>query len=165
MHNAKCTMHNLLRSFCILHCALVIIGCSLPSLESQACADARVVARQFYSLHIANDMRPSPVYRDLRRRFLTSETAGWLEGDQFQTVDMFTGVENNDPEGYPNAFKIGRCAVSDSFPEDNVFFQIQLYWHNEEDPKRAVVQKERTLEMVRSTGQWLIVGALEGFRR
>ncbi len=165
MHSAKCIMHNLLRSFCILHCAFVLGGCSIPSLESRACADARVTAKQFYSLHLTNDMRPSTEYRDLRRRFLTRETAGWLEEDQFQTVDMFTGVQNDDPRGYPNAFKIGRCTGADSAPDDNVFLQVQLYWHQERREGKDTLQSERTLEMTRINGAWLIVGALDGYRR
>lgn len=111
-------------------------------------------------------MQPSPEYREVRRKYLTSELARWLSEDaEWQSADAFTGVQNDDPRGYPKSFRIGRCVGGDSDPENDVFLQVQLFWIREETARQNSVQTERTLEMVRGTDQWLIATTSDGFRR
>ncbi|MEQ1646076.1 MAG: hypothetical protein ABL959_21675 [Pyrinomonadaceae bacterium] len=111
-------------------------------------------------------MRPSEEYRRLRSPFLTDELTRWLaEDDGFATVDAFTGVGNDDTRGYPKTFKIGRCVGGDSDPENDVFLQVQIYWYFEESNGKEVIQTDRTLEMVRGTGKWLVATTTDGYSR
>ena len=154
-----------IRLGCLLFTALCSLSCSLPSLESRACANARDSAKQFYSFHFANDMHPSPEYRELHRRFVTEEMSRWLEEPGFQKLDVFTGVENDDPSGYPKTFKIGQCSPGDSAPEDDVFLQVQLYWLEEKDSQRQTRQRDHNVEMVRIGDQWFVATTNKGFNR
>src|SRR6266404_3546674 len=103
MQNSKCTMHNFLCLFCILHFALCISSCSIPSLESPQCAEARDTVKQFYSFHFANDMHPSPENLKFRERFLTPEFYKTLVATESTKTDVFTA--SDDP---PKTFKIGK---------------------------------------------------------
>jgi hypothetical protein len=96
---------------------------------------------------------------------LTSELAGWLEAVEYQSLDAFTGVKNDDIGGYPRTFKIGRCVGGDSDPENDVFLQVQLYWYKEMAEEKNVVQTDRTLEMVRDTDKWVIATVSDGYSR
>lgn len=135
-------------------------------MESKACSEARIEAKRFYSFHLANDMRPSPEYRNLRKPFLTAEMTRWLEEeDDLQSLDAFTGVRNDDIRGYPRTFKIGRCVGGDSDPDNDVFLQVQLYWYREQNREKEVIQADRTLEMVRQADKWVVATTDDGYQR
>lgn len=89
----------------------------------------------------------------------------WLEESGFQSVDAFTGVRNDDLRGYPKTFKIGRCVGGDSDPDNDVFLQIQLYWYQEQDKGKEVIQADRSLEMVRQRDKWVIATTNDGYSR
>jgi hypothetical protein len=166
MRNSKFKIQNWLVLLCILTFSFLISACRFYSLETPACTEARVAAKHFYSFHFGNDMRPSEEYRNLRKAFLTTELNRWLEEEEeFKALDAFTGVKNDDPRGYPKTFKIGRCVGGDSDPENDVFFQVQIYWHRENVGEKEVVQKDRTLEMERGSGKWLVATVNDGFSR
>jgi hypothetical protein len=101
-------------------------------------------------------MRPSPAYREARKVFITEELYRWLGEAEYQKADFFTGVKNDDSEGYPKTFKIGRCTAPESATPDDVFFQLQLYWQSEIGSKRGTVQKELSVEMVPINGKWVV---------
>lgn len=160
-------MQHRIAAFCLLiFCVLFVTACGTLNMESKACSEARIEAKRFYSLHLANDMRPSPEYRKLRRPFLTAEMTRWLEDeDRLQSEDVFTGVRNDDIRGYPRTFKIGRCVGGDSDPDNDVFLQVQLYWYREQNQEKEVIQVDRTLEMVRQPDRWAIASTHDGYRR
>lgn len=167
MHNSQGKMQYRVAAFCsLVFCFLFFTGCSNLNMESQACSEARTEAKRFYSLHLANDMRPSQEYRNLRKSFFTAEMSRRLEDeDRFQSVDAFTGVGNDDKGGYPRTFKIGRCVGGDSDPDNDVFLQVQLYWYREQYREKEVIQVDRTLEMVRQSDKWAIAATDDGYRR
>jgi hypothetical protein len=142
MHNSKCIMHNLLRSFCILHCAFVIAGCSIPNLESPECTEARTAVKQFYSFHFGNDTRPSRENLKLRERFVTPEFYASLPYGG--TTDVFTG--SAEP---PTTFKVGECKT---LTPTTVDFQIQIYWRTD----ASTMQKELHVVAVKRDAGWLI---------
>lgn len=96
---------------------------------------------------------------------MTSDMARELEQDSLQLVDVFTGVRNDDPRGYPTTFKIGRCAGVDPDTDENVSLQIQLYWYRELEMGKEVIQTERSLGMIRQGDKWLIARTNDGYSR
>ena len=144
MLNVKCTMHNFLLAFCILHCALCIGACSVPNLEPPACTEARTAVREFYSFHFGNDMRFTLENLKLRERFLTSELAKQV-GDAQEGVDPFTTGTTD----FPKAFRVGECTeISPGHTE----FQLLLFWR---DDIRSE-QKEIKVEAEKDEGKWLV---------
>src|SRR5438552_3012425 len=120
MHNAQCPIRKAAFSLWILHCALCIAGCKIPSLESPQCNEASLAVRQFYSFHLGNDMTPSPDNLKARQRFLTTDLYNSLAGSQSGTRDYFTNSDD-----YPKTFKIGTCNAPDA---DHANVQVQIYW-------------------------------------
>ena len=144
MQNAKLQIQNLLAAFCIFHFAFLIGSCSLPSLESPECAEARVVAKQFYSFHFGNDMKPSAESLKLRERFLTSKFFLEASSDiRTLPIDPFTGT---DPP--PTTFKIGKCVSN----EREAGFEVQFYWRTD----ASTTQRTLHVTLVREDDRWLI---------
>ena len=137
--------------FCIVVFALAISACSVPTLESPACTEARVFARQFYSFHFANDMAPTQEGLRARERYLTtgyySELVQAL--NDRSGIDPFTG--SHPP---PTAFRIGKCESK----ADEAAFEVQLFWRTDE----ISTQKELDISLVKVRDEWLVsrVGSL-----
>lgn len=137
-------MHNSLLLFCILHCALCVSSCSIPSLEKPQCTEARDAVKRFYSFHIGNDMRPSAESLKASESYLTSDLFKRLSGTNETAKDYFTQTED-----YPRAFRVGTC-MTDS--NDKAVFQVVLLWRDD----TRTEQKEVHVEAVKTGGQWLI---------
>ena len=116
------------------------------SLEPIECTEARVVAKQFYSFHFGNEMRPSAENLRSRERFLTPRYFEALTASGEASLDQFTLTEN-----YPKSFKIGECKADTA---TNVDLQIQLYWKDD----YKTVQQEVVANMVKENGKWLLDG-------
>ncbi|MGB4990208.1 MAG: hypothetical protein WBO10_13285 [Pyrinomonadaceae bacterium] len=119
-------------------------ACGIPNLESPACSEARVAAKQFYSFHFGNEMRPSAENLKARERFLTQAFYESLAAANESKTDIFTASE--DP---PTTFKIGECKVIDKTKTD---IQVQIYWRDD----AQTVQKEVHVETVKTGEDWLI---------
>ena len=144
MLNVKCTMHNFLLAFCILHCALCIGACSVPNLEPPACTEARTAVREFYSFHFGRNMSSSPENLKAREAFLTTELVKALSASTETKKDYFTATDN-----YPKAFRVGECS---SGSDDKTTLQVLLLWRD--DTKNE--QKEVHVETVKVGENWLI---------
>ncbi len=133
--------------FCIV--AIAFGACSIPNLEAPECTESRDAVKQFYSLHVGNDMTPSPENLKLREKFLTRELFESLSRRPESPFDYFTAAED-----YPKAFRTGSCeAVS---PEA-ARFQVLLFWRDDITSE----QKEVIVEVVKSDNKWLIDKVLE----
>ena len=137
-------MHNFFLLLCILHCALCISSCSLPSLEKPQCTAARDVVKRFYSFHFGNDMHPSADNFKAREQFLTSELISGLSASTETAKDYFTATED-----YPKAFRVGSCT---SESDDKAVLQVLLLWRN--DARNE--QREVHVETVKVGDKWLI---------
>ena len=144
MHNAKCTMHNFLILFCILHSAFCISSCRVPNLETPQCIEARDAVKRFYSFHFGNDMHPSPENLKIREQFLTSELVSALSASSETAKDYFTATGD-----YPKAFRVGECSSESDHASR---FRVLLFWRD--DTKSE--QKEVYVETVKVSGKWLI---------
>lgn len=130
----------------ILNFSFLVQSCRLYSLEPLECTEARVAAKQFYSFHFGNEMRPSPENLKLRERFLTPRYFAALTASGEGSLDQFTLTEN-----YPKSFKIGECRADTA---TNLDLQIQLYWKDDYN----TVQQEVVANMVKESGKWLLDG-------
>lgn len=137
-------MHNFALALCILHCALCISGCSVPSLESPDCAAARDGVKQFYSFHFGNEMTPSPENLKAREKFLTPDLFRSLSAANGSATDYFTASDVP-----PKTFKIAQCTQTGSNKAD---VHVQIYWR--EDAK--VTQRELHVDVVKTGESWLI---------
>ena len=122
----------------------VVAGCSLPSLEKPQCTAARDTVKRFYSLHFADDMRPSAQNIKASQPFVTPVLFQGLSVSNETAKDYFTQTDD-----YPKAFRVGTC-TSDS--DDKAVLQVVLLWR---DDKRTE-QKEVHVETVRVGDKWLI---------
>jgi|CXWL01.1.fsa_nt_gi hypothetical protein len=146
MQNSKFTIQKWSLVFCIFNFAFLIGGCGIPNLEKPECAQARDAAKQFYSFHFGNDMRPSPENLKLRERFLTPRYYTMLAAAGEITTDQFTMTEE-----HPKTFKIGECKAN---TPTNIDLQLQLYWRDDQ----KTVQQEVVANMVKENGKWLLDG-------
>ena len=140
--------HAVLKRMSILLClvltAVCQLNCSIPSLESPECADAREAVRTFYSFHYANDIAMSPDNLKMREKFLTPElyqslTANPLEKDYFTNSD--TPLK---------AFKPAACKLAEP---SKVVVGVHLFWKPSD---RTTIQKEIVVETVKQGDKWLI---------
>jgi len=140
MINAKFRMQNLLPILCISHFAFCIAACSIPSLESQQCAEARDSVKDFYSWYLGTDAKTRTQQQTTYDRFIAPG---------FQT----SATDDLDPfflsPTMPTTFKIGKCDVDN---DSRVSIQVQLYWRYESKTD----QKEVYAEVARSGDKWLI---------
>jgi hypothetical protein len=135
-------MHSFLLVFCILHSALCIGSCSLPSLESGECSQARDTVKQFYSWYLGTETGEKDKHPEIFNKYVSSE---FLVGHGKSS--------GNDPyflsPTFPKTFKIGVCKQIDA---QKVDMQVQLYWRDD----AKTVQKEVHVETVKASDKWLI---------
>ena len=136
-------MHNFVRIFCILHFALCISSCSIPSLEKPECEQAREAVKQFYSFHFGNDMHPTAENLKIRERFLTVDLYKTLSAAT-SPKDYFTASDD-----FPKTFKIGKCELPQP---DKANVQVQIYWRDD----TKTVQNEVNVEAVNQRDAWLL---------
>lgn len=144
MQNSKFKIQNLLLLFCTLHFALCI-GCSIPTLETSDCTQAREALREFYSFHYSNDTKFTKENLQQRERFLTPELFQNLMQKADGGKDYFTDADET-----PKAFRIGGCKVSE--PNQKVNFGVVLMWRDESKTE----QKEVQVQAVKQNDKWLI---------
>lgn len=133
-------------AFFIFNFVILIAGCGIPNLETPECAQARDAAKQFYSFHFGNEMRPSAENLKMRERFLTPRYFEALAKTSDSDVDQFTMSRE-----YPRTFKIGECRTA---TPTNVDLQIQIYWRDDQ----KTVQQEVVANMVKQGDSWLLDG-------
>ncbi len=131
---------------CLLPTAYSQLACGIPNLETPECAQARDAAKQFYSFHFGNDMRPSLENLKRRERFLTPRYYAMLSAAGENTLDQFTMTQD-----YPKTFKIGECKAD---TPTNIDLQLQLYWRDDQ----KTVQQEVVANMVKENDKWLLDG-------
>ncbi len=148
MYNSQCKIKNRLLQLCIVHCAFIIAGCSIPSLEKPECTQARDAVKQFYSFHFGNDMHPTAENLKMRQRYLTENFYKKLMVDATglppTKIDYFTFSEEP-----PKTFKIGKCEAAQP---NKANVQVQIYWRDD----TKTVQKEVNVEAVNQKDVWLI---------
>lgn len=131
-------------SFLLLATLLSVSSCSVPNLEESECVESRDAVKQFYSFHLANDMKPSLENFRARERFLTKKLAVSLETSHLTDFDPFTATGD-----YPKAFRVGECKV---LAPGKTQLQVILFWR---DDNRSE-QKEVTVDAVKQDNKWLI---------
>ena len=146
MQNSKRAMHNLVFALCIVHCAFFITTCSIPNLESSECVEARDSARQFYSFHFGNEMRPGADNFKARERYLTPRYFASLAKYPENGTDPFTLTTD-----YPRTFKLAECKATS--PTD-IDLKIQVYWRDDTRTEQQEVQAN----FVKQDGKWLLDG-------
>lgn len=146
MQNSKRTMHNFLLLFCIVNFALCISSCSIPNLEPAECVEARDSARQFYSFHFGNEMRPGADNFKARERYLTPRYFASLAAYPETVRDPFTLTTE-----YPRTFKLAECKAASP---SSIDLKIQLYWRDDLKTEQQEVQAN----FVKQDGKWLLDG-------
>ena len=146
MQNSKRTMQNLVFALCIVHCAFFIASCSIPNLESAECVEARDSARQFYSFHFGNEMKPGTDNFKARERYLTPRYFASLATYPEAVRDPFTLTTE-----YPRTFKLAECKAASP---SSIDLKIQLYWRDD----LKTVQQEGQANFVKQDGKWLLDG-------
>ncbi len=145
MQNSKFKTQNLIRIFCILYFAFLIVSCgSIPNLEPRECTESNGIVKEFYSYHFANEMKFSQANLKQREEFLTTEFIKSLQNLQTEN-DVFT-TNNTD---FPKAFRIGKCEVVS--PEKTVF-EIVLFWRDDVRSEQKLIKAET----VKQDSKWLI---------
>ncbi len=125
--------------------AFLLSACGgVPNLESPECTASRGTVKEFYSFHLANDMKFSQVNLKLREKFLTSEYFKSLQNVQTEN-DLFT-TDNLD---FPKTFRIGKCEV---ISPEKTSVEVILFW---KDDTRSE-QREIKTEVVKQPDKWLI---------
>ena len=127
---------------------LFAASCSVPNLEESECVESRDAVKQFYSFHLANDMKPSLENFRARERFLTKNLAVSVETSHLTDLDPFTATGD-----YPKAFRVGECKVQ---APGKTQLQVILFWR---DDYRSE-QKEMTVETIKQDDKWLIDSVL-----
>ena len=148
MDNSQCTIRKIVLGLCIVHCALCITSCSLPTLESQQCNDASLAVKQFYSFHFGNDMTPTVDNLKASERFLTPQLFSSLATASGDKTDYFTRSDV-----YPKTFKIGRCESPDA---EHANVQVQVYWLQEHGSTKDTTQRSLQVSTVKTGNDWLI---------
>lgn len=139
-------MQNLAFVLCMVHCALFVAACSIPNLEPAECVEARDSARQFYSFHFGNEMRPSAENFKAREKYLTPRYFASLATYPESGVDPFTLTTD-----YPRTFKLAECKVAS--PSD-IDLKIQVYWRDDTKTEQQAVQAN----FIKQDGKWLLDG-------
>jgi hypothetical protein len=155
MDNGQRTIRHLVLALCIVVCALGIVGCSVPTLESPQCTDATLAVKQFYSFHFGNDMAPSAENLKAREKFLTSDLYRSLAASANGRTDYFTKSDE-----YPKTFKMATCNSGDP---QHANVEVQTYWQEERGSTKSTTQREVTVATVKTNdGRWLIDNVSEG---
>ena len=119
-------------------------SCSIPTLDTQECIEARPAARIFYSFHFGNDMTFSPENLEARSRYLTKRLKTELHSRR-GTGDYFTTGDDN----VPKAFRAGSCQT---LSPDRVAIEVLMLWRTDESD----TQKQITVEMQKVGNEWLV---------
>jgi hypothetical protein len=131
-------------SLCAFLLTLGTGACSIPNLESPACAESKNAVREFYSFHFGNEMKFSAEGLKAREKFLTPEFASKLTGSS-EGTDPFT----TNSDDIPRAFRVGECReLSPERTESNVL----LFWRNDERTEQRIVR----VEAVDKNDTWLM---------
>jgi len=143
MQNAKCTVRRVLLSFCILDCALCIISCSIPAIESADCSAAREVTKRYYSLAIGGDLADQP---DSLRQIKQLQAPGFSVGGT-----QISG--GRDPYNFslvtPSSSRVDECA---DLGNGKVTNDVTVIWrHNDQN----YLRKDK-VTLARSGDTWLI---------
>ena len=139
-------MQNLAFILCIVQCAFFIASCSIPNLEPAECVEARDSARQFYSFHFGNEMKPGTDNFKARERYLTPRFFASLAAAPKSDLDPFTLTTD-----YPRTFKLAECKAAS--PTD-IDLKIQIYWRDD----LKTEQQEVRANFVKQDGKWLLDG-------
>ncbi|MFL6374414.1 MAG: hypothetical protein ACJ73D_07105 [Pyrinomonadaceae bacterium] len=138
----------------MLACSL-LGGCSIPSLESGQCTDARNTLREFYSRYFGTDAsvrrnEPQVIGKYLSPAFnLTEREEGYAPA-----VDPFTLSTE-----FPKTFKVGTCQADTI---NHAIIQVQLYWQEEHGSTKETTQREVSVDVIKSEdGRWLIDNVAE----
>lgn len=127
----------------IIFFSVFALSCSLPSLESANCSNARESVRRFYSFHLGNDTAFTPETLEKRRGFLTSSFFVSLSMSQL-SGDPFTRSETP-----PKTFKIADCKENQNGTAE---IRVQVYWKDD----LSTVQSEFFVAAKSIDGNWLI---------
>jgi hypothetical protein len=119
-------------------------SCSLPNLETPECAEARDSVKRFYSLHFANQQRPTDEYVKAREEFLSEALSGPLSSFDPQKGDYFTRTQD-----FPKAFRVGTCRAESA---ESSIIQVLLLWRD--DTRNE--QNEVKVRTVKAGDRWLI---------
>jgi hypothetical protein len=141
MQNSKLKIQSWVALFCIVHFALLIGACSIPSLESAECSQARDTVKQFYSWYLGTDLDTRLKQPEILNRFVAKKFQ-----DEHPTSDPAAYFFSDD---LPKTFKIGACKQIDP---QKVDMQVQIYWRDD----KKTVQKEVHVETVKTGDAWLI---------
>ena len=129
--------------------ALGLAGCSVPTLESPQCTDARLAVKQFYSYHFGNDMTPSAEHLKERQKYLTSDLYKSLSASGDARTDYFTKSDE-----YPKTFKIADCESGDA---SHATLKVQTYWQAERGAIKDTTQRAVNVAAIKTQdGRWLI---------
>jgi hypothetical protein len=131
----------LLFTFAFLLC---FSACSVPNLEKPECTEARDAVREFYSFHIAGDMKPSAENLKLREKFLSGELIKTLVASNEPRKDYFTGTDD-----YPKAFRVGSCEVVSS---RKTLLEVLLFWRDDNRSEQRAIK----VEAVKENEKWVI---------
>lgn len=130
-------------SFSILiFVALAFTACSVPSLESESCTEARGDLKRLYSLHFDRGREPDEQYQRDIRQFLTEDLAQRI--DEEGEIDYLTQTGD-----FPKAFRIGKCTETG---KDALSFGVLLFW---KDANRDE-QREIEASMEKTDGGWAL---------
>jgi Protein of unknown function (DUF3828) len=130
---------------CALSFAFCTGSCSVPNLEQPQCTAARDAVKRFYSLHFADDMRPSADAIKASQPYLTEDLSRALLTSADNPFDYFTQTDD-----YPRAFRIGSCTTNES--NDKTELQVLLFWRDD----NRTEQREVKVEAVKAGDRWLV---------
>lgn len=142
--------HGELKCLVLLIISVIFVAnssCSIPSLETAECSEARGVVREFYSHQLGN----SAITTDFQssKKFLTPEFAYLLTETPHGSVDKPSGNWWYHEETTPKSFRVGGCDGA-SLPNLAVV-QVLLFWHDDNGSRQATLDIE-----VERQGTWKI---------
>ena len=122
--------------------AVVFASCSVPTLESDSCSDARLSLKKLYSLHFDRGFEKGEDYLSKRGNLITDRLKDEIDGPT--GFDYLT--QTDDP---PKAFRIGKCTETG---KDEVSLSVLLFWKDDQRDE----QREINASMTRTEGRWAV---------
>ena len=138
--NKPLEIRKALFTVCLMLIACCVSSCSMPSLETPQCNEARDSVKEFYSWYLGTDAEMRSRQRDFYDRYVSRT----FDPAQRDGLDAFFLSDTT-----PTTFKVGKCEVTD---DTHAKVQVQLYWRQE----RKTDQKEIYVKTVKSEDTWLI---------
>jgi Protein of unknown function (DUF3828) len=123
---------------------LCFSACSVPNLEKPECTEARDAVREFYSFHIAGDMKPSAENLKLREKFLSKKLFETLVASNEIGKDYFTATAD-----YPKAFRVGSC---EAISPGKTVLEVLLFWRDDNRSEQRAIK----VEAVKENEKWLV---------